>query len=260
MDEDDSFEKYPGNSIEKAGERNVPEAQDFAKSFENGVPEFAGDSSNVLGNHAEGETAEDDANYDNDIANAAALINYGLDAASRELGVERTVQLIKTFDPTGSENPIKDLFEYLGIDTDSEREDVFLEAKASKTKEMEFREESGIPRTIQRSNESALKAIEDMKELIIEVEGADPRYAELRDKAKTAGKGYFEYAVSNFETRGLTELFSVLAEQREEKAPDDTEPEDGTISGTLSGSKIISDSVPENDVTPNVDAENRLEK
>ena len=55
----------------------------------------------------------------------------------------------------------------------------------------------------------------DMKELIVEVEGADPRYEELRAGAKAAGKGYFEYAVGSQYNRGLTDLFRTLAAQRE---------------------------------------------
>jgi len=66
-----------------------------------------------------------------------------------------------------------------------------------------------------RSYEGAFQALNDMKELIGEVEGADPRYEELREGARKAGKGYFEYAVSSYGTQGLTELFSALATQKE---------------------------------------------
>ncbi len=63
-----------------------------------------------------------------------------------------------------------------------------------------------------------------MQELILEVEGADPRYEELRAGARAAGKGYFEYAVSSFGTRGLTELFQVLSAQREKSEAEAEKP------------------------------------
>ena len=65
-----------------------------------------------------------------------------------------------------------------------------------------------------------------MKELIAEVESADPRYEELRTAAKAYGKGYFEYAVKNYGLRGLTELFSVLADQKEKKEKQEEEPKE----------------------------------
>ena len=75
-----------------------------------------------------------------------------------------------------------------------------------------------------------------MKELIAEVEGADPRYEALREGARSAGKGYFEFAVSEYGVRGLTELFAVLGRQREKDeevengvAEDDVNSNDGNV-------------------------------
>ena len=65
-----------------------------------------------------------------------------------------------------------------------------------------------------RTNAGAFKAIEDMKELVAGVEGADPLYEELRNNARSAGMGCFEYAVKDYGVRGLTELFKVLSEQK----------------------------------------------
>ena len=65
-----------------------------------------------------------------------------------------------------------------------------------------------------------------MKELIMEVEGADPRYEELRAGARAAGKGYFEYAVSSYGTRGLTELFQALSAQKEKAETEEEKPKE----------------------------------
>ena len=247
--ETNDFEKIPGKKFEAAGERELASEEDFSKSFETGVPEFAGDKNRETQfgqatpeNLYYGEAKDDKMNaetgeeYDKGIADAAALINYGLNAAARELGVETVVQKIKGFDASGRENPIADLFDCLGIDTPEEVKAVNNEGDAAKASEQEFR--SGVNNPgVNNSHEGAFKALDDMKELIGEVEGADPRYEELRVNARAAGKGYFEYAVSEFGTRGLTELFSVLAQQREkadekenEKKYDNTEDDKEEIS------------------------------
>lgn len=227
MDTND-FEKYPGVDIEKKVERSIPEGQNFEESFKDGVPEFAGENLSVetqygqanpenlyYGEAKDSNTEEESGEeHDDGIANAAALINYGLDAAARNLGVETVVQKIKGFDASGREDPIGDLFKELDIDTPEATQVIGDASSAAAANETAFRKGVNNPGR-SKSHEGAFKALADMKELISEVEGADPRYKELRDKARSAGKGYFEYAVSEFGTRGLTELFSVLAEQRE---------------------------------------------
>jgi len=219
------FEKFPGDGVEDTGERAVSPDQDFAKSFETGVPEFKGDRfgtanpENLYYGEAKDDISEGE-KYDAGIADAAALINYGLDAAAREMGVETVVQKIKSFDTSGRENPIGDLFTTLGVDTPEEVRKIRDEDIATSAKEQEFREGVNAP-VINRSSEGVFKAIDDMKELIAEVEGADPRYEELRQGARAAGKGFFEYAVSELGTRGLTELFEALAQQREKGKTED---------------------------------------
>ena len=225
---DNDFEKFPGSKVEKSGERVVPEEQDFTKSYEKGgVPEFAGDKFGMANetNEYYGETVEDE-EYDDDMANASALINYGLNAASREMGVEAVMQGIKSFDSAGSDDPIGDLFRHLGVNTNEELDDIKDESYVSAPEETEFRNESGMPKEVKKTKEGAFKAIEDMKELISEVEGADPRYDELRHNARSAGMGYFEYAVKDFGVRSLVELFDVLREQREQADEDETDEEE----------------------------------
>ena len=68
------------------------------------------------------------------------------------------------------------------------------------------------------------------------MEGADPRYEVLREGARSAGKGYFEFAVSEYGVRELTELFAVLGQQREKEketegnvAEDDADGDDDNV-------------------------------
>ena len=227
--DDNNFEKFPGGSVEDVGEREVSEEQDFAKAFEDGVPEFNGSTLDVVNetqtNLDQEIVDEETMEYNKGLTDAAALINYGLDAAARELGVEQVVQKIKSFNTSGSADPVKDLFEYLGVDTKTEHDDVAFEGKANKPNEEGFRDEFGVSSN-NRSKEGAFNAIADMKELISEVEGADPRYAGLREGAKAAGMGYYEYAVKDYGARGLTELFRTLAQQKSRgNKLDDTETE-----------------------------------
>ncbi len=224
---DNSFEKTPG-SIENQGERTVSPEQDFAKSFTAGdVPEFAGEQFGIAneknqfyGESVDEQEVEAESNDNEGIADAASIINYGLDAIAREKGVEYVVQGIKSFDPSGSDNPVRDLFIHLDLENTSDLEDTREESAATKQTRDAFRDEYDMPKTENRSKQGALKAIADMKELIAEVEGADPRYAELRSAASSAGKGYFEYAVKDYDKRGLTELFATLNEQKTQKEPE----------------------------------------
>ncbi len=240
MDEN-NFEKFPS---EENIERMIPEEQDFGVAM-NGVgaavPEFAGEQFGIanMGNEYYGEGGdsieEQNAERNEGIADAAALINYGLNAAARNMGVELLVQKIKSFDASGMEDPIKGLYKYLGIDNSEERKDLREENMAAKSSEAEFREGVNAP-SREKSVEGAFAAIDDMKELIAEVEGADPRYEALREGARSAGKGYFEFAVSEYGVRGLTELFAVLGRQREKDeevegnvAEDDADGDDDNV-------------------------------
>lgn len=226
--QDNSFERYPGSSSETKVEYSVPIEQDFAKNFEQDVPPFAGEQFGIAhqDNDYYGESMDDDSEYDEGVSDAATLINYGLDAVAREKGVEAVIQGIKSFDVTGSSNPLRDLYVHLGIDNPEELDDVREESLATKPAKEKFRDEYNMPRTQRRSREGAIKAIQDMKELIAEVESADPRYEELRSSAKSYGKGYFEYAVKDYGLRGLTDLFSVLANQREHKEQEESQGQD----------------------------------
>ena len=241
---DNNFEKFPGSTGEQ-GERTVPPGEDFAKKFaETGIPEFGGKQSGVANekNQFYGETTdeeESESGGENEgLPDAAAVINYGLDAIAREKGVEYVVQGIKTFDASQSENPLRDLYIHLGVNNPNEFKDTRDESVATRQLRNQFRNEYSMPRTQNRSREGALKAIADMKELIAEVEGADPRYAELRNAAKSAEKGYFEYAVQDYGSRGLVELFSELAKQKEQKEAEENKETEEDDDDTESSSNV----------------------
>lgn len=240
---DNQFEQYPGSRKAESDVRL--EAINFDKgiSGETGspVPPFAGEDATFP--TAEYSSApeptptpdltptpseEDPTNngLNEGLADASAILNYGLDAAARKYGVEKVIQGIKTFDATGSSAPIRDLYIHLGIDTKEETEEMHDENVANQPAKAELQENIGANANANRSNEGALQAIADMKELISEVEGADPRYESLRQGAKAAGKGVFEYAVESFGTQGLVELFMTLKEQREQKDHEQSNPED----------------------------------
>lgn len=221
---ENKFEKFPGGNPGEVSAEQMAKVERWEGAMENGVPNYTGEQQFGVANENNefyGEAAADEAEageaYDKGISDAAALINYGLNAAAREKGVEYVVQTIRNFNAFGSEDPIKKLFSELGVDTPEEKRNIQEEDLATKENMEEFRGGVNAPSQT-KSIEGALKAIEDMKELIAEVEVADPRYEELRAGAKAAGKGYFEYAVSAFGTQDLTTLFKVLAMQREKVA------------------------------------------
>ena len=212
-----------GNSFEvdpwakKSEEQILPPDQNFEESFKNGVPSFSGFGSGEKNSESDDAATE----YNEGLADATAIINYGIDAAVREEGendaaaIQKVTNVLRDFDVSNSENPIRDLFRSLGVESREEMSEVRDEADASAPAELELRTQYSMPKTDERSREGAIAAIKSMKELIAEVEGASPIYEDLRQGARAAGMGVFEYAVKNSDTRSLTELFKVLAEQRE---------------------------------------------
>ena len=237
------FEVMPGEFV-SGGDRELGPTEDFEEAMK-GAEEAKWD---VFGNRVEGDEVQNGVQndgteseaaggiplankvdemmngneYNQGIADAAAIINYGLNAAARERDVESVVQGIKNFVVTGSNDVIGDLFRSLGIDTPAEMKELREEARATRTSEEAFLAEQGVQGRGRYSNEGAIAAINSMKELITEVEGDEPRFNELRQGAKAANMGYFAYAVKVLakqedkdKREDLTTLFKVLAEQKE---------------------------------------------
>lgn len=195
-----SWEKAPGKSIqEEVSQENIDRADEFASVMET-APEFAGDNPEE---------------YDDEIAGAASLINYGVNAAASEMGVGFVVDKICEFDPSGLDNPIKGLYEHLGVDTQEEKEELRDERQGTKNREIGFAADSPNAQPVKRqSREGAMQAIKDLKELVLSVK-TDPKYDSLRSEASAMGMNVFDYAVRGYEKQDFVTLMRVLAEQRE---------------------------------------------
>lgn len=234
-----SFEKHPGTEAEQ--ERSIPPSEDFEKSFASGVPEFAGSKSPEIPadkygiakpeNNYYGETVKNDAakdesatsepseEYDPNISDAAALINYGIGAASESAGgMEVLFQKVKAFDASGREDPIGDFFQYLGVDSPIENRIVQDQNAAASAEEAAFRSGANAP-SQRKSVEGARAAFRALQDLIRRTEnGVDPRFNQLNAEAATAGMPRFDYIarVVLGGEKNLMGVLNYLAQQREQ--------------------------------------------
>lgn len=240
------FEKAPGETLKRTGEISgeaMKKSAEWTAAMSKGVPEFAGPKilggtgemvkpgkaiekavevgnkiSETLGNANEennfyGEAKDEESErFDEGMENAQSLSGVLADAVNK-YGIESTVQMLNNCDLSSSTDPIGDLYYNLGLGTAFESEEMLRHG----VPENDSTREAEKPASQNHDNEGTLAAIADMKELISEVQGASPVYEELRQGAKAAGKGYFEYAVSSFGVQGLPELFQVLREQKEQQ-------------------------------------------
>ena len=190
------------------------------------APEFAGNTTpfytqietfpEVASPESNDAAQEPGEERDESISGAADIIKYGLNAAAKEYGVEVVIQTINNFVPNGQENPIRQLFRQLGVDSKTEVNDVREEARAAQPRLNEFiTEDINAPTTLNKSNSGAMNAIKEVKELVAEVQ-TSPDYALLRAEAMKFGKGVFEYAVYKYNVRDLTVLFDALSEYKKE--------------------------------------------
>lgn len=204
--DDNTFEKMPGASAE-----NNARADEFEETMSN-APDFAGNQSEEAG-----ET------FDEDIAGAASLITYGVNAATSEMGLDYVINTIERFDASSSENPLKDFYKSMGINTKEEREEMRDERKGVKSKEQGYFASSPNGKPIKKpSKEGMVQAVKDLKELIRETQ-IDPKYKELRDGASAMGVSIFKYAVKDYGKQDYVTLMKVLAEQRIKEKPNENE-------------------------------------
>ena len=202
----------PGSQAGEARPEDLARAAEWEKSMTD-APEFNGGQ--PFGTETAADTTAEQGleieNRDESIADASAILNYGLNAAAREKGVEAVVQAINNFIPDGKSDPIRQILTELGVENVVEMNTIADESRAIRPAENTFRSESvNAPTTLNRSESGALNAIQQMKELIAEVQTA-PEYTELRNDALKYGKGVFEYAVNKYGTRDLTVLFKELS-------------------------------------------------
>ena len=217
----DESNEYYGDLTDEEVEQVAPEeAQPEQVQPEQAAPANGGPENTQLTN-----TGPEGANYDKNLTDASAIIGYGFDAVARQNGVEAVAEKIKYFDESSSNNPVGDLYKEMDIDTPEEMKQISDESRATKDKREELIKENNMPEVKERNDENARQAIRDMKDVITEVENANPKYEELRQGALKAGKGEFDYAVEDQKTQGLTEAFSVLSEQKERSNEEETPPE-----------------------------------
>lgn len=141
------------------------------------------------------------------------------------------------------------------------------EGAAAVASESAFREGVNDPGQ-GHSAEGALQAINEMKNLIGRVEGADTAFEDIREKASVEGEGYFKTAVKDHDVQGLTELFSELAQRQEENVAKEDggsgveevlvgegelgDKRDGeTDDGVVGDEKDVDDKVDDNEVVKN---------
>lgn len=251
--QDNSFETSFEKGANLGGSSFSGETIDKADAWSNAMsdagegPSYFGaqNTASEKGSSSAEETVD---SYNQDIADGAAILNYGLNGAAAQLGVDVVINGIKSFDVSNSERPIHDLLNSLGIDTKPEFKELHENQVATNDNKNAFYHSDNAPQTMNRSDAGARQAIRDMQELISAVEKDDKDYSDLRDAAKANNKTVFEQAVSNCKVQDLASLFGVLADIKREKSQQTEDTENET-----------DDQVVDNDVD-DVDNDNDKEK
>lgn len=246
-----------GTKNNESSQENLEQAEQWQESMLD-APEFSGDtavptsiSEMPIEVSAEkyAETPMEAEKRDDSIANAGAVLAYGFNAASKEKGVDTVVQAIKNFVPNGQDDPVKQLLSEIGIDTKEELSELSDESRASKTAENAFRTDNiNAPPAANKSESGAISAIQDFKELVSEIESA-PEYANLRANAMRNGRGIYEEAIAEYNTRGLTTLFNALKEQKEAMLEAEKTQQESPADNQTENQSSTEKSSPETDAT-----------
>ena len=198
---DNNYEQYPGFKVESVGEREVAPSEDFEKSFETGVPPFAGEQGGEVQygqataeNLYYGEAKDDEEVKQGEAENkrdeGIAAAGMAVDLLGNPRVDDVMLRKIYEFNVDGSKNPILELKQMLGIAGD-QSEDL--------TGEYELESSENAPIEMERSFEGDRLAIKFLQELIGEVLNADVDYSELR----ASGHGVVEQAGRENEERGV---------------------------------------------------------
>lgn len=191
-------------------------------AMEDGVPEFAGED--VEQDQTPPENTDANTGYDEDLAKAAGTVR-SLDAPAQKFGTGAVMEAIKYTDISTSSDPMGDIYQKLGVDTDVEKRELRDIKAASKDDVAEFQEQAGMPTTANRDasrTDAANRAryeINELKNLASKVESESPRFTELRERARVEGDNVYDVAVKDTSRRGMTDLFNTLKDQ-EEQAPE----------------------------------------
>ncbi len=155
---------------------------------------------------------EEQSGQGNEMGDTKKTMSEVLSDAVSKYGYGRTMQKLSECDVSGSNDPVGDLYYYMGLGTTHEGEEEAKHEVGMTDGEADNKEIVSSDQDVQ----GVRTEINNMKKIINEVKGANPVYEGLRQGAWAAGMDVFEYAAKAYEVQSLPELFQVLEQQREQ--------------------------------------------
>lgn len=203
------------NKFEKTPETFNPAAEAWANVEMPGDEEF-------MGNQNTSETVDDSStapekSFDEDISNASQILNY---ANKTSFGAQDTIDKINTFDATLHENSQTELLQTLGIaqqnyNSTTEQYEDLNKIESQRNKDLQnsnfLNNENNSIEPQQKSKNNFENAVSEIKDLV-NIVNTSEEYSDLREKAKSAGMGPFDYIVKESPTRDLATLFGLISD------------------------------------------------
>ena len=230
MDETNQFEKAPGSKgIGEVSGEAVERAEKWATAMA-GMPEHNfldviktgqkigeatfgnANEENKFYGESKDDGGEEQSGQGNEMGDTKKTMSEVLADAVSKYGYGRTMQKLSECDVSGSDDPVGDLYYYMGLGTTHEGEEEAKHEVGMTDGEADNKEIVSSDQDVQ----GVRTEINNMKEIINEVKGANPAYEGLRQGAWAAGMDVFEYAAKAYEVQSLPELFQVLEQQKEQ--------------------------------------------
>ena len=230
MDETNQFEKAPGSKgIGEVSGEAVERAEKWATAMA-GMPEHNfldviktgqrigeatfgnANEENKFYGESKDDGGEEQSGQGNEMGDTKKTMSEVLADAVSKYGYGRTMQKLSECDVSGSDDPVGDLYYYMGLGTTHEGEEEAKHEVGMTDGEADNKEIVSSDQNVQ----GVRTEINNMKEIINEVKGANPAYEGLRQGAWAAGMDVFEYAAKAYEVQSLPELFQVLEQQKEQ--------------------------------------------
>ena len=225
MSDTNQFELEPGakkvgenpGAVERATEWATAMAGMPEKSFMDVIKTGEKVGEATFGNANEENELKDDGGEEqsgqgNEMGDTKKTMSEVLADAVSKYGYGRTMQKLSECDVSGSDDPVGDLYYYMGLGTTHEGEEEAKHEVGMTDGEADNKEIVSSDQDVQ----GVRTEINNMKEIINEVKGANPAYEGLRQGAWAAGMDVFEYAAKAYEVQSLSELFQVLEQQKEQ--------------------------------------------
>lgn len=195
-------------------EENLRKAEKWQKEMDK-VPPFK----ERIDDTTEDMTGENSNEIDEQVLDASRILNYINEAP---VGLDRAMEIIKTFNPIGVDDPWTELKQQLGImqqkykSKRAEQKD-FFKTEAERREALQkndFIQSESIPGANDKiSRQNFEYALEQAKELIMSIDGGhEQKYVDLNNEAISAGMGKFDYAVKDKENKDVATLFGSLNE------------------------------------------------